>query len=228
MQEEGFIRSISGVGLPPSLLSEAERCNFHVDTNQIQSNLLDPQVYLEYAHQCSEINTRMLCASPLAGGLLTDQYLQCERRPYQSLLSSSEMRNVEQVLPVWARRRSMSNSSSGDIWGQFHGEMLKTIGDIAYKHQVSAASVALRWSLHLDNLGSVIVGSSVGVKDEDERPFTRPRALREVFTFELDDEDMQRLWDVTGCNRLSGDVAGEDEFGGDGFVPDVSNRKLWL
>lgn len=225
MQEEGFIRSVSGLGFPPSILSEAEACNFHLDTNQIRSNLLDPQTYLDYSRICSDMNIKMLCGSPLAGGLLTEKYLQCERRPNPMLSSESEIRNTEQVLPVWARRKGNGSDGSKDKWEHFHDKVLKTIGDIAYKYQVSAASVALRWSLHLDNLGSVVVGSRVGMDDEDERPFTRPRALRKVFTFELDDGDMQRLWDATGCSRHEGAV---DEFGEDGFVADLSNRKLWL
>ena len=230
MQKEGLIRSISGMDLPPSILTEADRCHFHFDTNQIQTNLLDPQTYAEYAHLCLEMNTKMLCSSPLAGGLLTDRHLQCERRPDKFLLSTSELRCMEDVLPVWTKRRKGSIGSNRDMWEGFHTEMLKTVGDIAYKYQVSVASVVLRWSLHLDNLGSVSVGSRVGVLDEDERPFTRPRELREVFTFELDNEDMKRLWDITGCNIHTGgdQEAVEDEFGVDGFVPDLSNHKLWL
>lgn len=234
MQEEGFIGSICGAGLPWTLMNDAEACNFHLDSNQVSCNLLDPQGYLELLQTCSDIGTKLLCASPLAGGLFTDKYLQCERRPNPSLLSEAELRHFEQTLSTWARRNGIGGGP-GDIWSSFHGRVLQTIQDIAFKHQVSAASVALRWSFHLDFLGSVVTGARCGLDDEDVSRFKRPKELRNVFRFDLDEEDMQRLWDVTGCDpeawrnegdRSTGGYSGKTE--GD-LPPDVfANKKLWL
>jgi len=97
---------------------------------------------------------------------------------------------------------------------------------------VSAASVALRWSFHLDSLGSVVTGVRCGIDDEDDRPFRRPRELRELFAFDLDEEDMQRLWDVTGCDpkALNSRNGGDDDGGTeDDLPPDIyASKKLWL
>lgn len=115
---------------------------------------------------------------------------------------------------------------------------METLEDVALKHRVSLASVALRWALQLDHVASVVVACEVG-ESSDDRPFDRPRQLRQVFRFELDEEDMERLWDASGeadllkttdFNPL--DLNFEAMEGGDGntlFLPDASkSRKFWL
>lgn len=232
MQEEGFIRSICSAGLPRTLMNDAEACNFHLDSNQLSCNLLDPQEYLDSLQTCTDNGTKPFCESPLAGGLLSDKYLKCERPPNPSLLSAAELRHFQQTLPMWTRRNGVGGGL-GDVWSSFHGSVLQTVGDIAFKHQVSAASVALRWSFHLDSLGSVVAGARCGM-DDDDVPFKRPTELRNVFKFDLDKEDIQRLWDVTGCDpeawRGSGRGRGDGGTeGGDDLPPDIlANKKLWL
>lgn len=231
MREEGFVRSICSAGLTPTLIKDAEACNFHLDSNQVSCNLLNPEPYLECVQACSEVGSKLLCASPLAGGLLTDKYLQCERLPDLSLLSAAELRHVHETsLSVWAKRNGV-DGGLGSVWSSFHSSLLQTIGDIAFKHQVSAASVALRWSFHLDSLGSVVAGVQCGIDDEDDRPFSRPRELRKLFAFDLDEEDMQRLWDVTGCDpeALNSRNGGADGGTEDDLPPDIyASKKLWL
>ena len=228
MQEEGFIRSICSAGLPTTLMKDAKACNFHLDSNQLSCNLLDPQGYLDSLQTFSDTGTKILYGSPLAGGLLTDKYLKCERPP--NILSVGELRHFQQSLSTLARRNGISGDL-GDIWSSFHGSVLRTIGDIAFKHQVSVASVALRWSFHLDSLGSVVAGVRCGMDDQDV-PFKRPKELRNVFRFDLDEEDMQRLWAVTGCDPeawRSGGHRGDDGGTEGDLPPDIfANKKLWL
>lgn len=243
MQREGLIKSIGGLNFPPSLLQSTEECGFHLDTNQVQCNILDPHPFDEALQQCSLAGTKLLVGSPLAGGLLTDRFLQMPDEPRLLYLSSTEQRHVRTTLATWAeRRRDVAGGGGGDgkhkdrstsIWSRFHHDVLGALADVSHKHQVPVAAVALRLALRLDNLGSVVVSSRVGAAAEHEegRGFNRHRSLRQLFSFDLDDEDEERLWDASGRKKLS---AWEIEQGlsqyldGCDFVPDLSNRKLWL
>mgnify|MGYP001976169012 CR=1 FL=1 len=224
MQREGIVRSVSGICLPPSILKEAEECGFHLDTSQVSCNLLDPGTYAESSALHSGINTTTLCGSPLAGGLLTDKYLESTHPPPTAQLSSTERRAMIKLLPKWASRnadgRDGSKSGGGGNWERFHSKVLRTLGAISRKHQVSVAIVALRWSIRLDGVGSVAVGTRLGFGEEGGAPpFNKHKELRELFKFDLDEEDMARLWEATGW-----EINGM----GDDFVPDFSNEKLWL
>jgi hypothetical protein len=94
--------------------------------------------------------------------------------------------------------------------------------------------------MQLKFVASVVVACGLG-DISDDRPFDRPEQLRQVFRFELDEEDMDRLWEASSEAKL----VKEPEFNpivdlenvdfeameGDEdalFFPDLSNNKLWL
>jgi len=121
--------------------------------------------------------------------------------------------------------------------------MLTPIHDIAYNHQVSMASVALRWALQVDhNLASLVVSNRIG-RDVDSS-MTRARDLREVFTFELEQEDLDCLEEAASAGKLPrlepenyglehmldyGSSAGREEYGDDhDFMKDLNDKRFWL
>merc|ERR1712150_88567 len=94
-------------------------------------------------------------------------------------------------------------------WPKFERTDLGTLIDIASKHRVSVSSVVLRYSMFLsdpiggggDNTCSslVAIDCDLGTNDKDGLPFRQKvQDLREVFTFELDGEDLDRLADISG------------------------------
>jgi len=250
MQREGIIRSIGAVNFPPSLLESVEQCGFHLDTNQVQCNILDPQPFDEALPSCAAAATKLMIGSPLAGGLLTDRLLQFAEEPNSLYLSSTERRHVRTTLRTWAKRRDgLYNgsgggdtrlASSGGIWSCFHHEVLSVLSDISHKYQVPVAAVALRWALTMDNLASVVVSSRVGAAAGNEESgggkYNRHQSLRQLFTFELEEEDIKRLWDISGGVQLPAWDEGLSQFSdgedaslsANGFIPDLSNKKLWL
>ena len=101
--------------------------------------------------------------------------------------------------------------------------IMKTLDDISFKHQVSAESVVLRWLLQLGEGSSISVqvGSCLGmdfVEEQGGEAYSRHRALRQVFSFSLEEDDMERLCRVSG---LDSDNAVEHEI-------DFANKALWM
>lgn len=243
-KREGIIRSIGGLNFPPSLIQSAEDCGFHLDTNRVQCNILDPNPFEESLSLCSSVGTKLIVGSPLAGGLLTDRFLQMPDMPHPLYFSSAEKRHLT-TLQTWADRRHHDGDGSGgdtSIWSLFHRDVLGALADISRKHRVPLAAVALRSALRKENLGSVVVSSRVGAAAEREERgvggYELPQSLRQLFSFDLDEEDEERLWHVSGRKQLPsfGDQGlshvrgkGEAQQGSaGGLVPDLSNRKLWL
>jgi len=239
MKREGLIRSIHGIEFPPSVLTELKQSNFYLDTNQVTCNLLNPNDCNGSMHQvCKEIEQegkplKLILKSPLGGGLLTNKYYGVPNKyrgpngePILQYMTPSEN---------WALKFALHNSwlqgyterenvkiNKRDAWMFFEKRVMEVLYNIALKHRVDVASVALRWIMQQDHLASVLVGTSLNMQYDSDYPFTRSKDLRRPFTFHLDEEDMERLWSVCGANP-----AREDENQFDPTV-DFSNRRLWL
>lgn len=241
LQREGLIRSITGRNLPAELLEQAHHCGFHLDSNQLDGgSLLKP---LEESSEnngndiasrrrrrrpslqetMSKTGTRLVLASPLAGGLLTERYLgkRLEPKPWEFASESERQQYFSKAVPRWFRQQQAAASSirtSGrkrdtSRWSTYQQQLLEPLQDIAWKHCVSIAAVSLRYVLQSQqyqqlqlqrryegcpddpfSLASVVISSRLGATcQNDENRWDRPQEWRQVFQFALDEEDMDRL-----------------------------------
>jgi aryl-alcohol dehydrogenase-like predicted oxidoreductase len=186
-----------------SFLQTAHNYGFLVDTVQLQGNVLSPPLLPKSA---STTRSPILSlTSPLAGGFLTDQHNGKVRIPSPIDLTPSERRHWQTTLSPWGlRQREKDGIQYGwnrqELWKRYQRDILDdTLSQIALKHEVSIASVALRWALQATPRGSAMVTCNLGVSEDDERKDSRlslkhrPKRLRDVFRFELDEEDMHLL-----------------------------------
>ena len=237
LQRDGLVRSIGAKDFPPDLLRKAASCGFSIATNQITCNLLDPTRYTkEMQLACEELGIQLLISSPLGGGMLTNKFANLKYEPPPWELTPTERNHLNRTVALWAKKHSDDNR-----WKVYQDKMMDTLCNIALKHRVSVASVSLRWAIQLNHVASVIVTCGLGDM-RDDRPFEWPEQLRQVFRFELDDEDMERLWEASGEAELVKEphfnpmvdlenVDFENKEEGDKaslFLSDLSNRKLWL
>ena len=70
-------------------------------------------------------------------------------------------------------------------WPEFQN-LLRSLKHIADKHQVEISNVAARWVLDNPEVGSVIVGTRLGVSNNSESNL-------KVFSFKLDETDNRQL-----------------------------------
>lgn len=220
MRRDGFVRSISTARFPLHDLRLAFDCGFQMEANQLMSNLLDPTDYATYA----ETDPRSLVlSSPLAGGLLTDRYIRGDANRPPLFTRTAEVFHYKHTLSKWKTRydtyirarldkprdpyayddsAELRRLLSMDTWPTFRWALIGIIQEIARKHGVSMASVVLRWTLQLDKVAGTVTACQL-VSFDPNAVDMRTRQLREVFTFALDAEDMQQLWQATGFIRLS-------------------------
>jgi len=241
MKREGFIRSVSGRNFPVHLLRMSDQYGFPLEGNQIDSNLFTDNLgelplYENDDDGCNVLgNIPMAASGSLAGGLLTDRHVGRDAvvvpRPWR--LTPEERYHLKRGLPRWvaagataSETRAADNDnerflSMQEVWDAYRTELLEeTFQQIAFKHRVSIASVALRWTLQrqssLSQLRALPLannhgGSGASIFDctvvscrmeLQERKKPRGQELRQVFTFALDDDDMEQLWMISTQGRL--------------------------
>lgn len=243
LQEQGKIRSISGMDFPSHILEEISANGFpDLTSNQVSCNLLDQRNIMN----TSNGNTKMVYSNPLLGGFLSEEFLQYRSDSYgppipEFDLNWSQRKHLRKTILPWGSRaytklprtkkQAQPKQPPNPSWDVFHKYVLEnTLRDIAHsKHNVSMSSVALRYLMQKsanrkeDILGSVLISSSVGIAedwfmdrtkklnsgkrnknssfDKALKSRNRVQSLREVFTFELDDVDMERLDEVSSLGR---------------------------
>lgn len=171
LQNDGFVKSFSGLNFPPSLIQMAETCGFHLESNQVSLSLLNRKNMLQYAEFPS---TSFVASEPLACGLLTDDFYST-KSPFITFLSSRQSRYINAIRDTCEERRPLE---------RYLVKLMGVLRQIGWKHNVSISSVALRWTLQQKQL--TVVSTRVGQVD-------RSHSYREVFTFELDREDLMNL-----------------------------------
>ncbi len=138
----------------------------------MQFSLVDRRPEVNMMRFCQEHDIKLFTYGTVCGGLLSEKYLgQPEPGVFQ--LSTASLRKYKNMIDVWGG------------WNLFQ-ELLSTIKQIADKHQVSIANVAVRYILDKPAVGGVIVGAKLGVSEHIADN-------AKVFTFCLDAEDIHNI-----------------------------------
>ena len=197
---------------------------------------------MEQQLACQDLGIPLLVAGPLAGGLLTHRHIG-KKTPGD--LTRAEQRHWNTSFQTWLERNEYTHTENkNDMWEIYQSNVVSVLEQIALKHGVSISTVALRWSLQLPRVAGVVVSCRLIPPDDGLRRKDRTQELRQVFRFELDEEDMKQLWDLTGYAKgertslasleedMTLDAMTENESGL--FVPrggsgvQIPSRELWL
>ena len=243
MQRDGLIRSINGKNFPVLALDEMKQCGFFFDTNQVACSLLNPNEFAEmqkYARDSDRDGKplKINMNRPLAGGLLTgkfldvpDQYRTNRGEPTPQYMTGPEQYHYDRTLKgTWRNNYNRREGEamaipSSDAWLAYEQKIVRTLSDLSLKHSVDISTVALRWAMQQDHVGTIAVGTSLNTRVDPECPFRFPKQMRKAFSLHLEEEDLDRLLNVSGLSPSNGcGMQGVDEFD----QIDFSNQKLWL
>jgi aryl-alcohol dehydrogenase-like predicted oxidoreductase len=238
LQREGWIRSIGVRGMESPKFQRDITTYFgdYIDFEEREGSLLLPPPSIDL---CSSKNY-MRIADVLGGGLLTDIYSNDRTRRKvtdHSSLRPQPMLTKDNILLLkeWALRRERQNgpsSTSLPIWKQYQEDVLDQLNWIAMKHGVTISAVSMRWALQCGstavdtNLKAPIVSSALAdivVDDPNDDMVQKLAELRQVFRFQLDEEDRQILFDLSSSGI---DESQSNEQ--DNLDIDFNNPALWL
>ncbi|MBF2002033.1 MAG: aldo/keto reductase [Synechococcales cyanobacterium M58_A2018_015] len=192
LQTEGKIKHLALTNFDTEHLQIILDQGIPIVSNQVQYSLIDRRPEVQMASFCGKHHIKLFAYGSVCGGLLTEKYLN-QPEPGRWDLDTASLRKYKNMI---------------DAWGGWHlfQQLLATLHQIAQKHQVSIANVAVRYVLERPAVGGVIVGARLG----------RSQHIQDnakVFRFALDTDDYAQLEAVLSQSRnlyqLIGDCGDE-------------------
>jgi aryl-alcohol dehydrogenase-like predicted oxidoreductase len=192
LQEEGKIRHLALTNFDTEHLRIITDHGIKIVSNQVQYSLVDRRPENEMAAFCDEHGITLLPYGVVLGGLLSEKYL-ARPEPRRSELNTASLQKYSNMIEAWGG------------WSLFQ-DLLGVVKQIADRHGVSIANVAVRAILDRPAVAGVIVGARLGVT---EHLADNAR----VFGLELDFDDRAKLDAVSAKSRdlakLIGDCGDE-------------------
>ena len=172
LRDEGKIHRVALTNFDTERLREIADNGIRIVSNQVQYSLIDRRPEVQMSQVCEEQRVWLLPYGVLCGGLLSDRYLG-QHEPGANALNTASLRKYKQMIDAWGG------------WRLFQ-QLLSVLKNVADKHQVSIANVAMRYILERPAVAGVIIGARLGVAEhiaENAR----------VFSFQLDVDDQKAI-----------------------------------
>jgi aryl-alcohol dehydrogenase-like predicted oxidoreductase len=141
-------------------------------SNQVQFSLIDRRPEARMVPVGLGRGVHLLAYGTVCGGLLSERFLG-RPEPRGSALDTVSLQKYKRMVDAWGG------------WALFQ-ELLVVLNDVARRHSVSIATVAVHWVLNRPGVAGVILGRRLGVTDHRADNAT-------VFAFVLDAEDHARI-----------------------------------
>ncbi len=166
IRQEGRIGALGLTNVDTAHLRVALSSGIPIVTNQVACSLLDRRFEGPMQALCMATGARLLGYGTVAGGLLTERWLD---RP--------EPGPAE--LATWSQMKYLRFVSAAGGWEPFQA-LLQAVAKVAERLGVSMANVASRYVLESPAVAGVIVGARIGRS-------AHIADTQQLFTFELDD-----------------------------------------
>ena len=172
LQQAGKIRHLALTNFDTERLRIIVEGGIQIVSNQVQFSLVDQRPKQKMIPFCQQHTITLLTYGTYCGGLLSEKYLGVAEPGYGQLGTAS-LRKYMGMVAAWGG------------WGLFQ-ELLTVLKQVADKHDVSLANVAVRSILDQPAVAGVIAGARLSVAEH------RADNAR-VFDFELDAADVSAI-----------------------------------
>jgi aryl-alcohol dehydrogenase-like predicted oxidoreductase len=192
LREAGQLKYLALTNFDTAHVQTITEHGIRIVSNQVQYSLIDLRPEVRMVPFCQEQNISLLTYGTLCGGLLSDAYLG-QPEPRSAILNTASLQKYKHMIDAWGG------------WELFQ-KLLRVLKQIADKHGVSIANVAVRYILDRPTVAGVIVGVRLGVADHHTDN-------ARVFDFSLTAEDHEDIQAVLVQSRdlyhLIGDCGDE-------------------
>ena len=148
LQDEGLIKHLGLTNFDTAHLNIVLQTGIRVVSNQVCYSLLDQRVADGMDQLCEEQGVKILAFGTLAGGFLTEKWLDQDEPK-------------DRKLKTWSQMKYKRYIDEAGGWDKFQ-VLLKALKLTADKHDVSMANVATRFVLDQPAVGAVIIGARLG------------------------------------------------------------------
>ncbi|WP_291966298.1 aldo/keto reductase [Maribacter sp.] len=190
LQEEGLIKHIGVTNFDAAHLRIALASGIPIVSNQICHSLIDQRANGQMAKVCREYNVKLLTFGTLAGGFLTDKWL-------------NKTEPAKEELTTWSQMKYKRFIDAAGGWEPYQ-KLLRTVKKIADKHNASIANIASRFILEGEAVAAVIVGARLGESEHIDDN-------RKMLDIQLDADDIN---DIKKAQLQLKDIPGDcgDEY----------------
>jgi aryl-alcohol dehydrogenase-like predicted oxidoreductase/enamine deaminase RidA (YjgF/YER057c/UK114 family) len=190
LRQEGLIGHLGLTNVDTAHLRVILNSGIEIATNQICFSLLDQRAAANGMLQlCADHGVTVLAFGTLAGGFLSERWLDADEPDWDDLETWSQMKYGRFIREVGG-------------WDRLQ-DVLRATHAAAERHEVSVANVACRYILDQPAVGGVIVGARLGIAEH------REDNLR-IFGFQLDPESRAAIDAAIGQLRaIPGDCGDE-------------------
>jgi aryl-alcohol dehydrogenase-like predicted oxidoreductase len=192
LQTEGKIKHLALTNFDTEHVKIIVDAGIKIVSNQVQFSLVDQRPLVNMVPFCQQHDIKLFTYGSVCGGLLSEKYLG-KPEPRGQELTTVSLRKYKNMVDAWGG------------WQLFQ-QLLSTLKEIADKHGVSIANVAVRYILDQPAVGGVIVGARLGISEHIADN-------AKIFSFTLDTEDSDRIHHISRQSRdlyqLIGDCGDE-------------------
>lgn len=175
LKEEGLIRHLGLTNFDAAHLNLVLQSGIKVVSNQISYSLIDQRAKGAMTEICQQHGVKILAFGTLAGGLLSERWLNQPERPADKMDTWSQM-----------KYKRFIDQAGG--WDHFQ-ELLYTLQQIAREKEVSIANLACRYMLEQAAVGGIIIGARLGKSN-------RIADNKRLLEFELPEADQTKIRSV--------------------------------
>ncbi len=148
LKEEGLIKQLGLTNFDTAHVRIVVNSGIKIVSNQVCFSLLDQRATKSMSALCLQHGIKILAFGTVAGGFLTEHWLN-KKEP----IISDEL--------TWSQMKYKRFIDAAGGWQKFQS-LLKVIHNVAIRHHVSMANVATRYMLHQPTVGGVIIGARLG------------------------------------------------------------------
>ena len=175
LKEEGLFRFLGLTNFDTAHLRIVVNSGIKVVSNQVCFSLLDQRARVGMTQLCREHNIKLLAFGTIAGGFLTEKWLE-------------KPEPTQEQLTTWSQNKYKRFIDAAGGWPVFQN-LLRVIQAVAEKHNMSMANVACRFILDNPAVGGIIIGARLGESEHI-------RDNLNLFRFSLDEKDHEDINDA--------------------------------
>lgn len=189
LRREGLIGHLGLTNFDTAHLRVVARSGVEVVSNQVSFSVIDRRPLAGMTDFCLENDIKLLAYGTLAGGFLTERFLNV-RAP------------IQDELETWSLMKYRRFIDAAGGWNAFQS-VLRTLRDVAARLGVSIANVATRYVLNQPAVAGIVIGARPGKSEHVEEN------LR-LFEFSLGETDRREIDTAVGrLDPIPGDSGDE-------------------
>ncbi|MBV6522597.1 MAG: putative aminoacrylate peracid reductase RutC [Gemmatimonadaceae bacterium] len=172
LRDEGTIGALGTTNFDTAHLRVAVASGIGIATNQVSYSLLDRRASGRMATFCQENGVQLLAYGTVAGGFLSDRWLDRPEPDWNKL-------------DTWSQMKYGRFIAAAGGWNRFQ-TVLHALDAVASIHGVSMTNVATRYVLDRPAVGGIVIGARLGNREHIAENL-------QVFALRLTPEDLREI-----------------------------------